>query len=272
MRTAALDRPVRLVATACAVAASVAGWPRTVAAHEVGTTAITATLAGSRYAVEITLDPVNLLAKLDAAAGRPRAAPLSPPAYRPMLELRADEILQHALIFFDDRPVKPTLESIVEAPTLSNVVPDPWLTAPRVHIRLTGAVPRGARAFRWSYDLAFASYAFIVKRADGPTGRVEWLEGGQSSTPFEAGTGPLARFDAATFGRPGAALLLGGAVLIAGLVLRRSLEGTSRTMSRRLGAATAEPPLSRSLVASAACSARRLRPGSSASRRAHPPR
>jgi len=43
------------------------------------------------------------------------------------------------------------------------------------------------RTFRWSYDLTFASYAFIVKRMAGPVGRVEWLEGGQASSPFELG-------------------------------------------------------------------------------------
>ena len=215
MTTAARAPGLRLGVSTLVMMATLAAWPWAAAAHEVGTTAVTATMDGRRYAVQVTLDAAALVAKLDAAAGRPRSGPLAPEEYRRTLERRANEFLQHVTVLFDERPSAPALESVTEVATASADAMDDWLTAPRVCVRLTGDVPRGVRTFRWSYDLTFASYAFIVKRAAGPVGRVEWLEGGQPSSPFELGTPTLLSAGSV---RPGRAALW-GAVLIMALAI-----------------------------------------------------
>jgi hypothetical protein len=200
----------RLAACALATTAAHLAWSSSVVAHEVGTTAVTATIDGRRYAVELTLDPGALVAKLDAAAGRRRSAPRSTAEYRDVLKRRADEILEHVTILFDDRPAAAAVETISEviaAPTGDS------LAVPRVCIRLTGEAPRGARTFRWSYDLTFATYPFIVKQADGPGGRLEWLERGQTSTPFQMRAEALAWLNTAGIMHVGLPLLLGCALV-----------------------------------------------------------
>jgi hypothetical protein len=191
MSTIARATGLRLSACTLVMTAALATWPLEAGAHEVGTTAVTATVDGRRYTVEVTLDAGALVAKLDAAAGRPRSGRLASEEYRRTLGHRVDEILQHLTILFDGRPSRPALESVSEVATNSTDPRDDSLAAPRVCLRLAGDVPHGVRTFRWSYDLTFASYAFIVKRAGGPVGRVEWLEGGQPSSPFEIGTPTL---------------------------------------------------------------------------------
>ena len=51
-------------------------------------------------------------------------------------------------------------------------------------IRLTGAVPSGAVHLTWGYAWTFASYAVTVRNSSAGNPTTEWLEGGQSSTPF----------------------------------------------------------------------------------------
>jgi hydrogenase/urease accessory protein HupE len=51
-------------------------------------------------------------------------------------------------------------------------------------IRLTGEIPADSRHFTWTYSWTFASYAMTVRRAASENPATEWLEGGQSSTPF----------------------------------------------------------------------------------------
>jgi hypothetical protein len=219
----------RLAACALATTVTQVAWSSPVGAHEVGTTAVTATIDGRRYAVELTLDPGALVAKLDAAAGRRRSAPRSMPEYRDLLERRADEILEHVTILFDDRPAAAKVETISEVDTAPT---GDSLAVPRVCIRVTGEAPRGARTFRWSYDLTFATYPFIVKQADGPVGRLEWLERGQTSTPFEMRAEALAWLNLPGIVQAGLPLLLGCAVLA---------RFTRPAMRRRGGLCSATP-------------------------------
>jgi hypothetical protein len=204
-------------ALALVVTAALATWPYEAAAHEVGTTAVTATLDGRRYTVQVTLDAATLVAKLDAAAGRPRTRPLESDEYRRTIERRGNEFLRHVTVLFDGQPAAPSLESVTEVAT-DSADADESLPAPRVCVRLSGDVPRGVRTFLWSYDLTFASYAFIVRRAAGPVGRVEWLEGGQPSSPFELGAPAL--LGAGSF-QPGRAAIPCGALLMLAVALGR---------------------------------------------------
>ena len=66
-------------------------------------------------------------------------------------------------------------------------------------IRLSGQIPAEARQLTWSYAWTFASYALTVQRATAEAATTEWLEGGQTSTPFllASPTPPVARLDTA---------------------------------------------------------------------------
>ena len=220
MSTRARATRLRLAPWALAVAVWIA-CPWTAVAHEVGTTEVIATLNSGRYVVELTLNPEALLAKLDATSGRPRAARLAPTEYPGALQRRAGEILQAVDVRFDDRQVTSTLESVSDVTASSIEVSEESVASPRARIRLTGAVPKGARAFRWSYDLTFATYSFIVKRAGSPEGRGEWLEGGQSSTPFELGRGGFARRKGTGFIQPGPTALVVCAAMMTALAFRK---------------------------------------------------
>ena len=61
------------------------------------------------------------------------------------------------------------------------------LTPAVATIRLTGHMPPGAARFVWKYSWTFASYALRIDRADDRQTSTEWLEGGQSSTPYAIG-------------------------------------------------------------------------------------
>lgn len=69
------------------------------------------------------------------------------------------------------------------------------LTPAVATIRLTGQLPAGAAHFVWKYSWTFASYALRIDRADDAQTSTEWLEGGQSSTPYAIGvaTTPVSR-------------------------------------------------------------------------------
>src|SRR4029453_417277 len=112
------------------VTAALATWPYEAAAHEVGTTAVTATLDGRRYTVQVTLDAATLVAKLDAAAGRPRTRPLESDEYRRTIERRGNEFLRHVPVLFDGQPAAPSLESVTEVAT-DSADADESLPAPR---------------------------------------------------------------------------------------------------------------------------------------------
>jgi hydrogenase/urease accessory protein HupE len=108
-------------------------------AHEIGTTRATVTFPGEHaYAIEIVTDPQSLDEKL-AATGQ--------------------AIQDRVKVVFDDTAVAPT---VVRAAGT---------------IRLTGAIPSGARTFSWSYGWTFATYSLTVNNS------TQWLEGGQTSAP-----------------------------------------------------------------------------------------
>ena len=56
-------------------------------------------------------------------------------------------------------------------------------TTPIAHITLSGEVPTGARQLSWRYGWTFASYALVLRRADGAS-ETQWIEGGDGSAPL----------------------------------------------------------------------------------------
>jgi hydrogenase/urease accessory protein HupE len=95
-----------------------------------------------------------------------------------------DEIFRRRLtVAFDGTADRPAIEYAV-SPAADATSP------PLATIRLTGNVPEDARRFTWEYSWTFASYALSIRDGDATAATTEWLEGGQSSTPFSIAAPP----------------------------------------------------------------------------------
>jgi hypothetical protein len=164
---------------ACA-AIVVFAWSTAAAAHEIGTTRVSARFDARRYAIEIVTDAASLVEKLDATSGSPSVATasrLDAAALRQRLMARDDVFRQRVSMTFDGMAAAPSAEYMV-APA-SDAASSPLAT-----IRLLGDMPPGARQFTWSYGWTFASYALSVRNGETSESTTEWLEGGQASAPF----------------------------------------------------------------------------------------
>ena len=144
------------------------------AAHELGTIRTYATFQKrGEYEVEVFIDREHL---------PPGFASSAPPPRLPVLGLKWDpadraarilsEVLNHSRIAFDGRIVEPRAEW---------KSPDP--AAAELILRLTGAIPSGAKTFTWSNSLRLGTYLLTV-RSEGEEPERAWMEGGETSRPF----------------------------------------------------------------------------------------
>jgi hypothetical protein len=163
----------------CAALAAVVS-TRVAAAHEIGTTQVSARFDQGRYAIAITTDASSLMEKLDALAGAPMDAATAradAATLEKRLVVRDDLFRQRLILAFDGAEVRPDTHYTVSPASDA-------LSPPRATIRLTGEVPRGASEFTWSYSWTFASYALSVTTGRAAATTTEWLEGGQASAPI----------------------------------------------------------------------------------------
>jgi hypothetical protein len=151
-----------------------------VRAHELGTTRVSVVFHHDRrYEIEVVTDAAALLEKLEIVAGRPTGTMRAemPPAVLADRLSALDGIFRPRLIVaFDGVGDRPAIEYAVSPPT--------DVSAPVATIRLTGTIPRTARTFAWAYFWTFTTYALSVRTAKAGDPVVEWLESGQTSTPF----------------------------------------------------------------------------------------
>ena len=158
-------------------------------AHEIGTSRVVMTFtAEDEYVVEVTADAAALLARLEALGGHPRSSNLPRENYPDRIASLAPTFLAHADVRFDEVSARPVFES---ARNEQSADAESALRPPAVTVRLRGPVPAGARAATWQYDLTSASYALTMRRTDGASERVEWLEGDQVGQPFALEREPL---------------------------------------------------------------------------------
>jgi hydrogenase/urease accessory protein HupE len=165
-----------------AAALIVAASGQTGAAHEIGTTRVSARLLEERrYEIEVVTDATALLEKLEASADRPtRASDAADGGLAERLSALSsfDDIFRRRVsVRFDDREVRPRIEYSV-------VPPGDELSPAVATIRLSGEMPPGARAFAWNYSWTFASYALLIESEAIAAPTTIWLEGGQTSAPF----------------------------------------------------------------------------------------
>jgi hypothetical protein len=168
-----MTRTARLTAL-CALACTA-----TLAAHEIGTTRVVASVgASNRYRIEIVTDAGSLIDKLEASSGETIGAAADMPAAR--LEARFAELQD---VF--DRKIALAFDGVRSRPSMHiAVTPGGATTPPVATITLTGDVPPGARQLAWRYGWTFASYALSVRGAGDQEAATEWLEGGQTSRPI----------------------------------------------------------------------------------------
>jgi hydrogenase/urease accessory protein HupE len=148
-----------------------------VRAHELGTTRVSVLLRHDRsYAIEIVTDAAALVAKLEAAGGRPPGVDNDPARQQALLRAFDDVFRRRLKIAFDGSPARPAIDYSVSPPAdgTSSAV---------ATVRLAGDTPPGARCLTWSYGWTFASYALTVRREGSEHQATEWLEGGDSSAP-----------------------------------------------------------------------------------------
>jgi hydrogenase/urease accessory protein HupE len=147
-------------------------------AHELGTTRVSVLMQEDRtYNVEVVTDAAALVEKLEASAGQSSPADSRPDRLQSVLERFDDSFRQRVTLAFDGSEVKPSIAYAVSRQSDT-------ASAPIATIRLTGAIPPGAGSFTWSYAWTFAAYAVMVRNAPVDEPAIQWLEGGQSSTPF----------------------------------------------------------------------------------------
>jgi hypothetical protein len=159
----------RMVAAALILGASgIAG------AHEIGQTQVTATFFESgSYQLDIAVDPDVLLTKLLVGNGQaPTAVPERAERDRRTEALGAT-FVDSVQIAFDGSRVRPRFEYL-PASRLSD-----FAAAPSI-VRLTGAVPAGARTIRFAYGLAMGAYALNLRIGESPQ-QTFWIDGPQLS-------------------------------------------------------------------------------------------
>jgi hypothetical protein len=153
-------------------------------AHEIGATRVSVVFRADRtYHIELVADAAALFEKLEASASRP-PSPEKGPARSPAALETFDEFFRRRLnVAFDGMEVHPAIEY--------SSAPAPDAASPALaRIRLTGEIPRGARDFTWTYSWTFTSYALTVGTDGAEAAVTEWLEGGETSSPFPLAAAP----------------------------------------------------------------------------------
>lgn len=145
-------------------------------AHEIGTTRVSALFnQGRTYEIQIVTDAATLAEKLEASSGRPAPVSISPAGLQSVLANADPQFRKRLKVIFGSSEVAPAIAYSVSPGT------GPGTAV--ATIRLTGQIQPGA--FSWSYAWTFASYALTMQSEASAPPATQWLEGGQSSAPFQ---------------------------------------------------------------------------------------
>jgi hydrogenase/urease accessory protein HupE len=145
------------------------------AAHELGTIRTNATfLKSGEYRIEVFIDREHLPPGFASSAGPPRV-PIRGLQWDPGSGVARilSEVLNHSRIAFDAHPVVPLAEWR-----------DPDPAAAELVLRLTGAIPGGAKTFTWSNSLRLGSYLLTLRTEGDESSERAWMEGGEEGKPF----------------------------------------------------------------------------------------
>ena len=156
----------------------------TAAAHEIGTTRVSVVFhQGRTYEVEIATDAATLIEKLAAPDDASLPAGMGPAGLESLLGSLDEKFRGRVKIAFDSSDCRPAIAYSVAPGTGA-------ASAAVATIRLSGRIPPNSRRFAWTYGWTFASYALTVRSAPSENPATQWVEGGQSSVPFELAAPP----------------------------------------------------------------------------------
>jgi hydrogenase/urease accessory protein HupE len=141
-------------------------------AHEIGTTQVRLGIDHDHWTARITTAPQSLLNKLETATRRPRTTGLTGDAYRAALAPLLPALAADIAISFDGVP-SATSVSVEQLEQPDDVARPAFIT-----IRAEGAVPAAAKTFRWSYALAYSTYALLY------SGTTTWIDADALSPPL----------------------------------------------------------------------------------------
>jgi hypothetical protein len=162
-------------------------------AHEIRPAIATVNFTDARYEIELS---VNMEAVIAGVSPRHKDTSESPNAqtYNRLRELPPAELEKKIREFlpryfagieisFDDARLSPALCAITVPE-----VGDP-ARARLTQLRLCGAVPAGARVFRWAYDAGFGECILRLPAAAGGEPVALWLKNGETSEAYILGVG-----------------------------------------------------------------------------------
>lgn len=170
-----------------------AALPSNAGAHEIRPAVVTVIFAESRYQIEIS---ANLEAVLAGVSPRHKDTTESPQAKTydalrqlPPAELRArieafrERLLEGIQVEFDGERVTPALDAV-------EVLGVGDLRIARLSVaKFSGAIPPGAKVFRWRYAAEFGDNVVRLRAADAEKIEAVWLKQGEKSEPYVLGVG-----------------------------------------------------------------------------------
>lgn len=147
-------------------------------AHEIGTTRVTAVFENGRtYDIEVVTDAVSLADKIEAYTGSVPRPHSGAARIETLLTQSGDAFRRRVKVTFDGGEVRPEITYAVTPGSGTGAA-----AVATIHLR--GQIPAGVHRFAWNYGWTFASYALTLRNEQSDKAGTEWLEGGQSSTPF----------------------------------------------------------------------------------------
>ncbi len=162
-------------------------------AHEIRPAVVTVTFEQGQYRIEISTNMEAALARVSPRHKDTSESPqaklydelrqLPPAALRARIEAFREKFLDGIQVEFDGERVTPALDT-VEVPEAGD------LRVARLSVvKLSGAIPSGAKVFRWRYAAEFGDN--VVRLRAGQDGKLEavWLKEGEKSEPYVLGVG-----------------------------------------------------------------------------------
>lgn len=158
-------------------------------AHEIrpAVTSVTFTADG-RYNIDIALNVEAMLAGVSPQHRDTNESPnakrydalraLPPDALRPQVEAFVPKLLEDLRVEFDGARVTPVLAG-VDIPPVGDVA-----ISRLGHLRFAGAIPPGAKTFRWSYPAALGANVLRLQRPQDAEVTAVWLKEGTASEAF----------------------------------------------------------------------------------------
>jgi len=172
----------------------VLAWSTAGVAHEIRPAMATLTFPDAQhYEIEVNLNLEAVLAGVSPAHKDTNESPnardydrlraLSPAPLQEQFKATATRFLNGITVEFDDVRVTPAIAA-VDIPETGDL-----RVARNTRLRLTGTVPDGARALRWSYMAGLGNSILRVPGAGGNDVAAVWLNDGEKSGRYVLGVG-----------------------------------------------------------------------------------